>query len=228
MINFEDQLDLFKIIGKELKTKLECIAIGGTAMMFYGFKNATKDVDLVFLNRKDLNEVKEALYNSGFKEKDNIKIFENYELIEKKPIMMEGKETRFDLFCKEIICFNMSETIVNRIKEIHEFDNLIIKIVSPEDIILLKCATEREKDRDDAAEIIKKYNINWEIIIKEALHQTELDKPLFIVFLYEFLLELKEDFKGDIPKDVLSKLLKLSEKEMIKRLNKSTKYKKSK
>ena len=37
---------------------------------------------------------------------------------------------------------------LERIKEVHEFGNLIVKIILPEDIILLKCATEREKDRD--------------------------------------------------------------------------------
>ena len=114
----------------------------------------------------------------------------------------------------------MSNSILDRIKQIYEFDNLIIKVVSPEDIILLKSATERVKDRNDAAEIIKKINVKWNVIVDEAMNQTELDKPLFVVFLYEFLLELKEDFKADIPDEVLKSLLKMSEKEMVKRLKK--------
>ena len=69
-------------------------------------------------------------------------------------------------------------------------------------------------------ELIKRFNVNWSIITKEAINQTELDKPLFVVFLYEFLLELKEDFKADIPDEVLKSLLKMSEKEMVKRLKK--------
>lgn len=220
MITFKQQLELFELVGKELEDKVECIAIGGNAMMFYDFKSSTKDVDLVFINRGDLNKLKQALYNSGFEEKTNIKIFKNYEVIDNKPIMMEGKETRFDLFCNEIICFRMSETIINRIKKVYEFNNLIIKVVSPEDILLLKSATERVKDREDAVSIIKKININWNVIIQEALHQTELNKPLFVVFLYEFLLELKEDFKAEVPDEILKSLLKMSEKEMVKRLKK--------
>ena len=220
MITFQQQIEFFNIVGKELNEKVECVAIGGNAMMFYGFKKLTKDVDLVFTNREDLNKVKKALYDSGFEEKTNIKIFKNYEVIDTKPIMMEGKETRFDLFCKEIICFKMSDSIINRVKESHEFGNFIIKVVSPEDIILLKSATERIKDREDALEIIKNYNVNWKVIIEEALHQTELDKPLFVVFLYEFLLELKEDFKADVPDNVLKELLKMSKKEMVKRFKK--------
>lgn len=220
MITFEQQIEFFNIVGKELNEKVECVAIGGNAMMFYGFKKLTKDVDLVFTNREDLNKVKKALYDSGFEEKTNIKIFKNYDVIDTKPIMMEGKETRFDLFCKEIICFKMSDSIISRVKESHEFGNLIIKVVSPEDIILLKSATEREKDRYDVLEIIKNYNVKWTVIIEEAMHQTELDKPLFVVFLYEFLLKLKEDFKADVPDNVLKELLKMSEKEMVKRFKK--------
>src|SRR3989344_1675099 len=186
MITFEDQIKLFELIGNELNKKVECIAIGGNAMMFYNLKKSTKDVDLVFMNKDDLNKVKQALYNSGFKEKNDVTIFKNYEVIDKKPIMMEGKETRFDLFFEEIICFRISETIIDRVRKKYEFGNLIIKIVSPEDIILLKSATERIKDREDVFEIIKNYNVKWNTIIEEAMHQTELEKPLFVVFLYEF------------------------------------------
>jgi len=35
------------------------------------------------------------------------------------------------------------------------------------------------------------------------------------------LLELKENFKADIPDEILKTLLKISEKEMIKRLKKN-------
>jgi len=220
MISFKEQIELFEIIGKELNEETECFAVGGTAMMFYDLKDSTKDVDLVFTDRKSLNEVKFALDKSGFKEKTNVKIFRNYEVAETMPIMMEGKKTRFDLFYREIICFKLSETIIDRVKEVHEFGNLIVKIVSLEDIVLLKSATERKKDRDDASEIIRKANIKWDIIIKEAFHQTELNKPLFVVFLYDFLLELKEDFKAEIPDNILKELLKMSEKEMVKRLKK--------
>ena len=221
MITFEDQIKLFELIGNELNKKVECISIGGNAMMFYNLKKSTKDVDLVFMNKDDLNKVKQALYNSGFKEKNDVTIFKNYEVIDKKPIMMEGKETRFDLFFEEIICFRISETIIDRVRKKYEFGNLIIKIVSPEDIILLKSATERIKDREDVFEIIKNYNVKWNMIIEEAINQTKLDKPLFVVFLYEFLLELKENFKADIPDEILKTLLKISEKEMIKRLKKN-------
>ena len=134
---------------------------------------------------------------------------------------MVGKEgERVDLFFKEIITFKMSNSIVKRVTETHEFNNLLVKVVSPEDIILLKCATEREKDRFDALSLIEKFNINWQIIIDEAVNQTKLESYLFPVYLYDFLEELKEDFKADIPRDVLRKIRKISEDLLVKKLEK--------
>ena len=157
MIDINQQIDFFKIIGKELDRRIECIAIGGSAMLFYGAKKVTKDVDLVFLSRKDMELVKNALEKSGFAEKKHLKtIFRHYEDIKSEPIMMEGHNARFDLFVNEVITMKITESIKGRVKEAHEFDNFIVKTLSPEDVIMFKCATEREKDRDDALELIKK------------------------------------------------------------------------
>lgn len=225
MITFDDQLELLRLIGESLKKRIECFVIGGGAMMFYGAKEETKDVDLVFMDKKDLLKVREALYDLGFEERKRvITIFKRYEEAENKPIMMVGKnEDRFDLFCKEIITFKMSDSIFERVKETHEFGNLIIKIVSPEDIILLKCATEREKDRYDALSLMEKFDINWDIIIGESVHQTEIGAYVFPVFLFDFLLELKEDLKADVPKKVLDKIRSISEKMLVDYLKKRKK-----
>jgi predicted nucleotidyltransferase len=232
MITFKEQIELFKLIGRELKKKIECLAIGSSAMMFYGAKETTKDVDLVFMEKEDFNLIKKTLYKIGFNEKENIaRIFEHYETAEKKPVMMEGRDTRFDLFLEEVISFKISDSISERAREVHEFGNLIIKTISPEDIILLKCATEREKDREDAAELIKRFNIDWSTIIKESLRQTEIGGDIFPVFLFDFLLELKQKFKADIPEKILEEIREIGEKEMIKAIRsgrhiKVKKYKK--
>src|SRR3990167_5850562 len=107
MIAFKDQDDLFKLIGSELKEKTECIVIGGSAMMYYNAKEETKDIDLIFMEKEAFDDVKNALKNLEFVERKSvIKIFKHYELLEKekrKPIFMEGKNIRIDLFFKEVI-----------------------------------------------------------------------------------------------------------------------------
>ena len=230
MINLQEQISLFRIIGGQLKNRVECIAIGGSAMMFYGAKNTTKDVDLVFLKEEDLIEVKKILYNSGFDERKNIKGIFREDEAAGKPVMMDGKETRFDLFLNEVIGFRIHEKTIERLKESHEFGNFIVKTASPEDILMMKGCTEREKDRDDAAELIKKFNINWNIILDEASNQTKIGIAAFPLLIYDFLTELRDNFKVDIPKNITRELLTIAEKrlEELKKkgqLIKVTKYK---
>jgi len=197
-------------------------------MLYYGAKDITEDIDIVFTEKESFDNFLTALKELGFSDKNpNLLYFKK----EDKPRLMQRGLDRIDIFYKNIIIMKLSESMINRIRAVYEYDNLIINVLSPEDIILLKCATERAGDRKDAMELINRFNINWNIIVEEALHQTNLNKPLFVVFLYEFLLELKEDFDAEVPREVLDTLLKKSEEEMIKGLKTkkgllSTKYKK--
>ena len=231
MINLQEQISLFKIIGSQLKNKVDCIAIGGSAMMFYGAKNATKDVDLVFSKKEDLEAVKRVLYNSGFDERKNIKGIFREDKEAGKPVMMDGKDTRFDLFLNEVIGFKMHKDTIERIKEINEFGDFIVKTASPEDILMMKSCTERERDRDDAAELIRKFNINWNIILNETSKQTIIGVAAFPILLYGFLTELKNNYKVDVPQKITKELLIIAEKriEELKKndqLIKVTRYKK--
>lgn len=234
MINLEEQISLFKnVIGAQLKRKVECIAIGGSAMLFYQAKNSTKDVDLVFLKKDDLEAVKEILYKSGFNERKNIKGIFREDEDASKPIMMESPETRFDLFLNEVIGFKIHEATIERLREIHEFGSFIVKTASPEDILMMKGCTERARDRDDAAELIKKFNINWSVIINETSAQTKIGMAAFPLLLYDFLTELKENYKIDVPKEITKELLVIAEKEFKElkkkdQLIKVTKYKSKK
>ena len=230
MINLEEQISLFKIIGSQLKNKVECIAIGGSAMMFYGAKATTKDVDLVFFKKEDLQAVKNILFNSGFDERKNIKGIFREDEAAGKPVMMDGKDTRFDLFLNEVIGFKIHEKTIERLKESHEFGNFLVKTASPEDILMMKACTEREKDRDDAAELIRKFNIDWGIVLDETPKQTKIGIAAFPILLYDFLIELKDNYKVDVPKTVIKELVVIAEKriEELKKkdqLTKVTKYK---
>ncbi len=210
MIGIEEQLELLKLIGNELKKQAECVIIGGSAMLFYGFKSATKDIDIVFFSENDRKNFMEASESIGFEKINRI----SQEV--KTPVIMERKNARMDLFVNEIVSFKMSPGIMSRIKEKHEFGKLTADIVSAEDIILLKCATDRAGDRKDAAEMIAKLQINWETIINEAVWQTENGKKAFSVYLFDFFEELLEDYKAEIPREVIRKTLKIAENDMRK------------
>jgi len=218
MIDLKKQEELFMLIGNRLKNKVECFVIGGSAMMYHGVKANTKDVDLVFNKESDKELVLNILLNSGYKERYTFLVYPKKKNV---PILLELDESRIDLFSKKIICFELTESMMGRVTGVYEYGNFIVKLISPEDIILLKCATERAGDRVDAKAIIEDFKINWDILIQEALNQTKEEKEIFAVFLYEFLLELKEDLKVDIPKEALNKIGKIAEDELVKRLKKS-------
>ena len=104
-VNLEFQNELFLIIGKQLKRKIECYVIGGSAMIYHGAKKETKDVDLVFLSKKDQEEVIDILKKDGFKERlTRLVYIKRLEHLKKRsPIMLEKGNARIDLFNKIII-----------------------------------------------------------------------------------------------------------------------------
>lgn len=209
MISIDQQQKLLLNISRRLTGKVTAYAIGGTAMMFLGFKDATLDIDLVFENEKDRAVFKEAIKYLGYLEMDALKV---YGVKRNTPEMFKLNDVRFDLFVVEVIDFIFSDNMRKRAEQIHQFEeNLILKIANPHDIILMKCATDRLKDKDDARKIINSTNINWDTIINEAKKQIELGKERAAFELGCFLEELKTEIGMDIPKIVLDTLFKIVE-----------------
>ena len=220
MIDLKKQGELLSLIGEKIKKKIECYIVGGSAMLYHGVKEETKDVDIVFDEQESKEIFEKVLRDLGFKERD-VRII--YFKKRNTPLLLQRGEERIDLFIKKVITFEITESMKARVEKVYEYGNLIVKAVSPEDIILFKCATERAGDRIDASNIIKNFKIKWNVIIEEALNQTKLESYLFPVYLYDFLEELKEDFKADIPNEVLRKIRKISEDLLVKKLGKKRK-----
>ncbi len=209
MITIDQQQKLLLNVARRITKKITVYAIGGTAMMFLGFKDATLDIDLVFENEKDCAVFKDAVKSLGYLEMDAIKV---YGAKRNTPEMFKLDDERFDLFVIEVIDFIFSENMRQRAEQIHQFgDNLILKIANPHDIILMKCATDRIKDKDDARRIINSIKINWDIIIDEAKKQIELGKDRAAFDLGCFLEDLKTKMNLNIPQEVLDKLFKIVE-----------------
>ena len=211
MINIEKQNQLLLSISKRLKKKIICYAIGGTAMMFYELKNSTKDIDLVFENENDRKTFIESLESLGYSKMDSRIV---YGKKKNQPEMLKLGDERIDLFLLEVISFVFSENSKKRIDTIREFaPNLTIKVVNPMDIFLMKCATEREKDMDDAKAILEKGLIKWEIILEEVKNQISLGKARTALDLGYFLEQLGKQGMN-IPKQVLDDLFKILEKQI--------------
>ncbi len=207
MITIDGQQKLLLNVARALNKRITVYAVGGTAMMFLGIKDTTVDIDLVFENEKDKNIFKEAIKSLGYREIGTVTI---YGAKRNHPEMLSLNDERFDLFVVEVIDFIFSNTMQKRAESIHQFgDNLVLKIADPHDVIVMKCATDRIKDKDDARKIINSRKITWEILIEEAKKQIELGKERAAFELGEFLEELKYKMKVDIPQEVLDELFEI-------------------
>ena len=203
MTDLKEQEDIFNIIGSSLKRKIKCYVIGGSAMLYYKLKDVTKDVDIVLLGDKDREYILNIMKKLGYAERNPKILYVNKKNV---PILLQREQNRFDLFNRIIINLRFSDDMADRSNIVYEYANLVVNVVSPEDIIILKCATDRAGDRLDAASIIKNTNVNWNILFKESISQMELVGDIIPLNLYQFLLELKEDLHIEIPEDFIKKL----------------------
>ena len=196
MINTEDQEQLFKLIADYLDDDLECIAIGGTAMMFSGYKNATKDIDLVFSSEKDRKVFVKAIESLGYRQKSLVFYDEKRRKFKNRPKIYSRGDERFDLFVKNVFGFEIrfgKELIVQR----HDFigkKELIVQVLPKEYLLLLKAITGREKDYEDIEAVMKiEKDMDWELIVEEAVRQRK-NNSWILIDLEETMQKLKKKY----------------------------------
>ena len=209
MVGFDEQKKLFGLIGKTLKSKVECFVVGGSAMMFYTFgKTVTKDIDIVLKTDKDRNELTDALKDIGFEEFVKPTKAGN-------PSRLRFRDSIFDLFSGSVIRIRVSDNMLKKAVQRAEFGNLGVLVASPEYIILSKSMTDREGDRKDVIDIIKDSNVNWDVIIEEAEWQSKNNPDVaFGLYLFDFLEELEDERKIVLPKQVKRKIISIYKKQL--------------
>lgn len=218
MISIETRQKLLLTIAQKLSKPITVYAIGGTAMMFHGIKDTTLDIDLVFENFEDREAFKKAITALGYKKMNALRVYGGRK--DPPEIFTLGNE-RFDLFVVDVIDFIFSKEMQNRANATHQFgDTLYLKIADPHDIILMKCATDRLKDKDDARKIIESRPITWKILIDEAQNQVALGRERALFDLGDFLEHLKREMKVAVPQEVLDTLFSLVQKQAAQKIKK--------
>ena len=197
MINTQDQQQLLKLIADYLEQDLTCIAIGGTAMMFKGYKNATKDIDLVFKTEKDRKTFIKAIEHLGYKQIALANIYdEKRKTHTSKPLMYSRGDERFDLFVKDVFGFELSfaqVAMTEKIDVIGKYE-MSIQLPSLEILVLLKAITGREKDYEDIETILQiEKDINWKELIMQAIEQKKGNEWI-LIDIEEIMQKLKKKF----------------------------------
>jgi len=158
-------------IAEHLKEETNIYLIGGGAMMFYGLKPSTKDIDLVFLDPKALSQFIDAAKKAGIKLTEDLG--GKYRNIGASVIMVADSGIQLDLF-NQTVCnaLTVKDTVVARANHYRNMGKLSIHLMSPEDIVLFKGITEREADLEDIRTLIET-GINWETVEEECLSQED-------------------------------------------------------
>ncbi len=164
-------------IGKKLPRKVRLYLIGGCAMSLKDIKAATKDVDAIFTSVKDLGLFEEELIALGYKKELRVEVA--YEQLGAYSILRHPDKAGFDLFHRKVCnMLKLSDGMVKRSSKYGDFDKLELLLLSNEDITLFKGITERPRDIDDIAAIIRSTvaegrTFDWDAIKSECAVQAE-------------------------------------------------------
>jgi len=138
---------LYKICRRE---KIEIVFTGGIAVGVYGIPRATYDVDgIALIGEEKIKGVLSALKKEGFKHdpKKPVKAIQGMPFV---TLVYSKYKIYVDLFLARD---KFQREIISR-SRVFPFNRIRIKVVSPEDLILIKLQAGRERDIEDIRGII--------------------------------------------------------------------------
>jgi hypothetical protein len=183
----KDLNNIFKAIDSKASNKINAYLIGGGALMQFGLKGLTKDIDLVVKSKKEY----EALYGIvkllGYKETALTEGINRLAI----SAALQKEDARIDMFLDKI-CGKMSfsNAMVSRSKIFFEGKNLSVYAASIEDIFVFKTITDREGDKADCEAILQQ-SPNWNTILGEIREQSKKGEQVWLTYINERLLEFE-------------------------------------
>lgn len=169
-------------IGGILENSVDAYLLGGVNLILRGVKDTTKDIDIVLENRKNFQDIVNALRKNNYEER--YEIGREYERLKPSIVLEKQGFPRWDIFVGLVAnCLYLTEEMKSRSEEYTVEGNLHLHLLSPTDIFLFKSVTDREGDLEDAALIARQKEINWKDLLNEIKKQDELTEryPSFTV-----------------------------------------------
>jgi hypothetical protein len=178
-------------IDQQLTDPLTVFLIGGGAMAFRDLKTTTNDIDLIVTSGDDLEQLQTILLELGYetvREPD-----EEYEALGAQRIVENDDGCRIDIFHKQVIDkLVLSEGIRQRSEQYIDPGNVVVEIVSPEDIFLFKAVAGRVDDIEDMFSLLQT-DLDFDVVEAELAAQIDLlEQELFVTYVNEALADLTE------------------------------------
>jgi hypothetical protein len=197
-----DKEYLFKELDKlssKIPTSVNLFMIGGAGLIFYGLKEATKDIDVVLPNPDELDTLIDALRKLGYHNPSLIEVSRPYRKMGANEILENRNGFRWDVFDRQVCnALTVSSEMKSRGTIFYTKGPLKVLLASKEDIFLFKGITEREADLEDMR-LLAESGLNWKIIEQECRNQSLSSGRLWENAIYERLIDLKTKHKIESP-----------------------------
>jgi hypothetical protein len=144
---------------------------GGLARSFHGKPASTEDVDFIIL-AKDLRKAEEALIESGFHKKDVLDYSKPKRMIHK--FLFGDREI-------DLLVFPQHEDFIIDVMNRAQEAKGLGKVVSLEDLILLKLFSFRLKDKAHIVEVIETKKPNMDYIKTWCINFDIIDRYAFLL-----------------------------------------------
>jgi len=186
-------------LSEEISIPVKLFIIGGLALIHFGLKDATKDIDVVVLSESELNALIRALKRLGYTARSNLTISKPYKKMAASRILENRDGFRWDIFYRKVCgALTFSTGMISRATSFYSKKLLKVMLASKEDIFLFKGITEREADLGDMR-LLAESDLNWKVIEQECRYQSGSSGMLWEYALLQNLITLRERYKIKSP-----------------------------
>jgi len=193
---------IFKEIGDKLTEEIRAILFGGAEMVMRGYKTSTKDIDIAFLSKQEMEEFIKTIETLGYEQKsrNDILVYEH------------GNKTRIDIYLNKIGKIPIVQRILNRVID-KKYGRLRLSLLSDTDLLLVKLISARPRDIEDAKIIIRRGNIDWKELVDTLLEVENATKHHYCLLILTTLEQIERELKIYIPQK--RKLLRITTEHMV-------------
>jgi hypothetical protein len=183
---------------------MEGIAVGRAGLVLQGIRQFTFYVDLVFFSEENLSAYILSLKRSGYK------------------LQAFGKWLRFvndmqiDLWLSRTHL--ITESMMRRAKKLGEnTGKLAVKLLAPQDIMIVDSQSWHAGDLDDMRAIIEKTTVDWELVLSEVKQNMAEGVSRRVPLALSYALERLRTKGVRIPDKVTNDLLQILSRQDLRK-----------
>jgi len=199
-------------LGKAVKQKVTIFVAGGAAMAFLGLKIATRDIDVIVGTHAEVSRLDSCLRRIGYAPpKTTLK----YLQMKTSAILENSQGFRWDIFQQTLAGkLSLSNGMISRSQLFGIIGKLEVRILSKNDIFLLKSVTDRDLDLEDMR-VIAESSVGWETIRQECQLQARNSGQIWENALCEKLVELRKT--RNITSPIEKEICRIADQKILER-----------